>query len=270
MQKTEEKQFKKTVLTFYKKEGRHTLPWRQTTDPYKIIVSELMLQQTQVSRVIEKYGLFLKAFPTVKKLANAPLGDVLRVWSGLGYNRRAKYLHMMARVVVSEYKGVFPKTKEELLRLPGIGSYTAGAVMAFAYNIPIELIETNIRTVYIHHFFATKRAVSDRDLLPFIKQTLDQKNPRRWYAALMDYGSFLKVRGNKSHRVSAQYVKQTSFKGSRRSVRGYILKTLISGSCTLRFLTQNNPAVSHDIEEVLADLIQEGLVVKTKSRYSVP
>ena len=146
--------FRKIVLCHYKKHGRHHLPWRKTKNPYRILVSEIMLQQTPVDRVLPKYQEFLKQFPSIKKLAAASLGDVLRAWQGLGYNRRAKYLHQCAAVIIYDNGGIWPRTVNELQALPGIGPYTAGAVMAFAYNQPIPIIETNIRTVYLHHFFS--------------------------------------------------------------------------------------------------------------------
>ena len=115
-------QFRRVVYSYYKREGRHTLPWRQTHDPYRVMVSELMLQQTQVPRVVPKYEAFIKRFPTIQSLARAELGSVLKLWQGLGYNRRAKMLHEAARAIVSHHHGVFPHTKEELLALPGVMS----------------------------------------------------------------------------------------------------------------------------------------------------
>jgi A/G-specific adenine glycosylase len=189
--------FRRTVLTHFKKEGRHTLPWRATTDPYSITVSEIMLQQTQAGRVVEKYRAFLKRFPTVQSLARAQLPAVLALWSGLGYNRRAKFLHQMAKTIVSELGGKFPRTADGLEALPGIGPYTARAICAFAYNQPVAFIETNIRTVFIHHFFSDTEKIPDATLLPIVEMVIDRKNPRQWYAALMDYGSSLKQQGNK-------------------------------------------------------------------------
>ena len=148
-----EREFVARVWEYYKAHGRHDLPWRKTTDPYKILVSELMLQQTQVDRVLLKYKAFLKLFPTARRLAAAPLGDVLRAWQGLGYNRRAKFLHQAAQYVTNELKGRWPKDEAGLLALPGVGPYTARAVLAFAYNEPVVLIETNVRQVFLHHLF---------------------------------------------------------------------------------------------------------------------
>src|SRR3989338_7324816 len=142
------KDFRSTVWKYWKEHGRHDLPWRLTHDPYRILVSEVMLQQTQVPRVIEKYKEFLKKFPTVRALAKASLSDVLKVWSGLGYNRRGKYLHDAAKEIVA-----VGNIREALASsLPGVGPYTRAAVRVFAFNEPDILIETNIRAAYIHHF----------------------------------------------------------------------------------------------------------------------
>lgn len=262
-----QKRFVKDIYSYFAVQGRHDLPWRQTTDPYRIVVSEIMLQQTQVPRVIEKYTSFLQKFPTVQKLAAASLGDVLIQWSGLGYNRRAKFLHQMAQIVTGEYKGKFPTTIEGLLHLPGIGPYTARAVAAFAYNTASALIETNVRTVYIHHFFPDRETVSDAELMPIIAATVDQANPRAWYWALMDYGSHLKTMGNKVHRKSNQYAKQSKFEGSRRQIRGGIMKALISGPKTVSELVKLIGRERQDIESVLADLTGEGFIKKDSRKY---
>jgi A/G-specific adenine glycosylase len=222
-----DREFKKEILGYFKKHGRTHLPWRQTTDPYKIMVSEIMLQQTQVDRVIPKYQVFLKAFPTAKKLALATNTEVLALWSGLGYNRRALNLKRAAEMVVGELKAKFPTTKDELDTLPGIGPYTAGAIAAFAYNSPEVFIETNIRAVYIHYFFIDKTKVDDSELLPIIERTVDRTNPRQWYSALMDRGSALKKEFPNPSRRSKQHSVQTKFEGSVRQVRGAILKLLL-------------------------------------------
>ncbi len=263
--------FKRAIRAYYTKHGRHDLPWRATDDPYNILVSEVMLQQTQVPRVREKYAEFLRAFPTVRALAAAPLGAVLRVWQGLGYNRRAKLLHECAKTVVERYDGAFPRSYEELLDLPGIGPYTAGAVMAFAYNDANVLIETNIRTVYLFHYFPERGDVPDREVLVHIERTLDRRNPRMWYAALMDYGSFLKKEyGNHSAR-SRHHVRQSVFKGSDREIRGAVLRALASHPYTkqalLRELATFEPART---EVQLQSLIEEGLVVKAGRHYDLP
>ncbi len=219
--------FRKVVWAHYKKSGRHDLPWRKTRDPYKILVSEIMLQQTQVPRVIPKYTSFIKRFPTVRALAKAPLAIVLKEWSGLGYNRRAKYLHDAAtQLSARSLHTNFPVGK---LVCRGIGPYTRAAVETFAYNRPNVLIETNIRTVFIHHFFPERGGVADSELLPLVEKAAERQDPRTWYWALMDYGAYLKQSGVRNNAKSRHYTKQSRFKGSLREVRGAILKAIHSG-----------------------------------------
>jgi A/G-specific adenine glycosylase len=193
-----------------------------------------MLQQTQVDRVIPKYNEFLRLFPTVKDLSQASLSDVLRIWSGLGYNRRARFLHNAAQEIQKVYNGVMPHTFTELQSLSGIGPYTASAVMVFAFNEPIPMIETNIRSVYIHEFFSRHDEVEDKEIMPYIEKTVDVKNPCIWYAALMDYGTYLKKVTKNPSRKSKHHVIQKAFKGSLREARGKILPLLFknySSSC---------------------------------------
>ena len=217
------------IGAFYKAHGRD-LPWRRTRDPYKILVSEIMLQQTQVSRVIPKYREFLKQFPNLRALARAQLADVLKVWQGLGYNRRAKYLWLAAQTVEKEYRGKLPADPTLLQKLPGIGANTAGAIMAFAFNKPVVFIETNIRSVFIHEFFKRFPKIHDRIIKGSIEKTLDVRNPRRWYYALMDYGAMLKTTGQNPSRKSAHHVWQAKFEGSNRQVRGAIIRILVARS----------------------------------------
>jgi A/G-specific adenine glycosylase len=227
LSKTTISSFRRTVLAYYSKNGR-SLPWRQTSDPYHIFISEIMLQQTQVTRVTGKYLEFISRFPTVRSLAAASFVEVLSVWSGLGYNRRAKMFHMASKEIVSKYAGEFPTNVETLDELPGIGHATASAICVYAFNFPLSYIETNIRTVFIHHFFSGKNVVSDGELLPVIKLALYHKNPRIWYSALMDYGVFLKGTIGNLSRKSKHYSKQGVFKGSVRQARGMVLRFLTS------------------------------------------
>lgn len=259
----------KVVRAHFKKHGRD-LPWRETTDPYKILVSEVMLQQTQVERVIPKYKEFLKLFPTVQKLANASLGDVLRVWSGLGYNRRAKMLWECAREIVEKQKGTFPNSFDALKKLRGVGPYTAGAISAFAFNQPIVMIETNIRSVYLHHFFKDREGVHDAELLPLIEQTLDRKNPRLWYNMLMDYGSYLKAIHGNPNRKSKHHTLQKPFKGSNREKRGTILRALGRSGCTLEALARDTLYSKKDLSMLLEALAREGLIVYQRGIWKLP
>jgi A/G-specific adenine glycosylase len=267
----EEKAFVKTVWSYYRASGRHDLPWRKTTDPYKILVSEIMLQQTQVTRVLPKYKEFLKSFPTERRLAAAPLGEVLRAWQGLGYNRRAKFLWSAVQVVVAERGGKWPKSHTELRALPGIGEYTAGAVVNFAYNLPVPLIETNVRTVYIHHFFHDKEGITDRELLPIIERTLDKENSREWNWALMDYGSYLKETVGNLNKKSKTYQKQSNFKTSNRYVRGAILRELAKQPLAKTFLLKRLSQIEKQrVEPQLDALLSEGLLKKEKNLYLLP
>jgi A/G-specific adenine glycosylase len=256
-------EFQQTVQKYFTDYGRHDMLWRQpdasgSFDAYKIMISEIMLQQTQVARVTIKYQDFLKLFPSVNMLASALLADVLSAWSGLGYNRRAKFLWQAAKMIVNEFGGVFPQTLKELMRLPGIGPNTAGAILAYAFNQPVVFIETNIRTVYIHHFFADETNIPDKQVLELVKQTLDIKNPRQWYWALMDYGAHLKQTVGNVSRSSKSYAKQAPFKGSLREVRGNILRVLMEKPHTNAELVQQ---IGDDrITVVLASLVAEELI----------
>jgi A/G-specific adenine glycosylase len=261
--------FVKTILSHYKRAGRD-FPWRKTTNPYRILVSEIMLQQTQADRAVAKYKEFLKAFPTVQALAGASLKEVLIVWQGLGYNRRAKMLHATAQKIADEYRGKVPKKSEELETLPGLGPYTARAICAFAYNQPVVFIETNIRSVYIHFFFKDKEHISDKELLPYLERTLYRKNPRTWYSALMDYGAFLKKQEVNPSRKSKHYVKQSRFKGSDRELRGAILKLLLKNAFTESSLVSDLPLFTKKrIQTQLKTLTREGFVTHTRGHYRI-
>ncbi|MFC1514850.1 A/G-specific adenine glycosylase [Candidatus Omnitrophota bacterium] len=219
------REFSRKVKAYYRRHGR-ILPWRKTRDPYKIVVSEIMLQQTQVSRVLEKYPFFIAVFPDLRALARAPLRKVLKAWQGLGYNRRARALHQLAKAVVREHDGRIPADKDALLSLSGIGEATACSVRAFAFGRGEPFIETNIRSVFIHEFFSRRRNVSDKEILPLVEATLDRCDPRTWYSALMDYGFFLKGKFANPSRKSSHYKRQSPFQGSDRQMRGKILKIL--------------------------------------------
>lgn len=259
--------FFEIVWSYYQAHGRKNLPWRIPEvdghfDPYKILVSELMLQQTQVSRVAAKYQAFLKSFPTAQSLASAPLADVLRAWQGLGYNRRAKFLWLSAQALATQ--PTFPKTVQELVKLPGVGANTAGAIVAYAFNEPVVFVETNIRTVYIYHFTQDSQIVSDNFIRDLLRCTIDTQRPREWYWALMDYGAWLKtqVRNTKQ---SKHYSIQTKFQGSRRQIRGAIIRFLSEDPMTNKKLEKavNDPR----FEAVANELIREGLVQQGHGKY---
>lgn len=266
-----EQKFIATVWDFYHKAGRHTLLWRNKHNAYQVFVSEVMLQQTQVDRVTPKYKEFMKHYPTVQKLAIASLADVLKLWQGLGYNRRAKKMLECAQVVVGQHKGVFPKEYDQLVALPGIGPYTAGAIMAFAYNKPVPILETNIRTVYIHHFFKDKQQVTDKELVKIVTATLSVDNPRQWYWALMDYGSHVKKEYGNNINKSKNYVKQSVFHGSDRQIRGAIIRVLAEDSYSREQLhTKLLQFEDISVDVQLERLQQEGMVVYKQGCYQLP
>jgi A/G-specific adenine glycosylase len=224
------RKFQSIIYTYYRQHGR-TFPWRQTVNPYHILVSEIMLQQTQTSRVLKKYEEFISSFPDFESLAAAPMQQVLTAWQGMGYNRRAIALQETARTVLSSFNGQLPSSPDILITLPGIGPYTASAIPVFAFNQPHAFIETNVRTVYLHFFFSNRSRVNDKEIMPLVEATLDRTNPRKWYFALFDYGAMLKSAENPD-RKSAHYRKQSPFKGSNREIRGQIIKLLLSDSIT--------------------------------------
>jgi len=253
------------------------LPWRGTSNAYKILVSEVMLQQTQVSRVLEKYPEFLRAFPTIKALAEAPLTHVLAAWQGMGYNRRALAIKRLAEEVATKHKGKIPRSRAELEALPGIGSYTAGAVRAFAFNEPEVFIETNIRRVFIHHFFSSQlghpmsKLVGDKEIMPLVEMTLDRTRPREWYWALMDYGSHLpKITKSNPNKKSKHYVQQKPFEGSHRQVRGKVLKFLTAkGKCTVASCAKELELNPEKTKGVLGELVHESFAILTGKTYAI-
>ena len=261
--------FQRTIWQYYKREGRD-LPWRKTTDPYQILVSEIMLQQTQVERVIEKYEQFLSAFPDFPSLAQAPLKKVLSAWQGLGYNRRALALKYIAQDVMKTFHGIFPSSEEMLVKFPCIGKATAGAVAAFAFHKPSVFIETNIRRVFIHFFFRDKENVRDTDIFPLIEKTLDTSDPRQWYYALMDYGSMLAKQKQNPNRKSAHYQQQSPFKGSHRQLRGMVLRAIIAQpSVTESMLLKKLDKAPERVREALLQLQKEGFIQKKGRQFTI-
>lgn len=262
------------VVTYFQSHQRD-LPWRAIEDdainPYHVLVSELMLQQTQVSRVIPKFSTFIERFPTVESLADASMAAVLSEWSGLGYNRRAKFLHQAAGMVRDTFNSQIPDSIEALVTLPGVGYNTAGAVYVYSFNKPAIFIETNIRTVLIHHCFADRTEVADQELIPLMKELLmiaDGVDPRHWYWALMDYGSYLKASTGNASKRSKHYARQSQFEGSRRQVRGAVLRLLVDGPMAAKAL---NVAVTYPgLTSVLEDLVREGLIEQKNGHFGLP
>ncbi|MFA6362859.1 A/G-specific adenine glycosylase [Methanoregula sp.] len=260
--------FQKQVLSFYERHGRHEMLWRHTDDPYRILVSEIMLQQTQVERVAVKYPEFIAAFPDAAALARAPQSAVIAAWQGMGYNRRAIALKKCAEKIVDEFGGTVPRDPEVLATFPGIGPATASSICAFAFNLPVVFIETNIRRVFIHSFFPDRESVTDKEILPLAGRTLDREQPRVWYWALMDLGTELKKHMPNPNRKSAAYTKQAPFEGSDRRIRGMILKFLIekapSREKAILDCVQEEPV---RVRRILAALEKEGFIRKSKTGY---
>ncbi len=260
--------FQRKVFAYYRKHGRH-FPWRESYDPYRIFISEVMLQQTQADRVVKKYVEFLEIFPTVHSLASSSFNRVIRSWQGLGYNRRALYLKQAAKVIVEKYEGHIPREEMKLRELPGVGPYTAAAVPTFAYNIPTVFIETNIRSAFIHHFFSARKKVKDREIIPLIRDALPRRNPREWYQALMDYGAYVKrIHGNPGRR-SAHHVRQSSFRGSNREIRGAIVRLLAEKKMRETELTERLTADRARARENLSRLREEGMIRKRFGIYEI-
>lgn len=216
-----------TTITTWYKNNRRSFIWREHITPYHVVVSEIMLQQTQTERVAQKFPLFIAAFPDFITLANASFSDVLREWKGLGYNRRAQALCKIATNVVNNFDGQLPHDPEILKTFPGIGPATASSIAAFAFNKPTFFIETNIRTVFIHFFFKNEHKITDKQIMPLVQATLNKEHPREWYYALMDYGVMLKKEIGNLNKQSAHYTKQSKFIGSNRQIRGKILQILL-------------------------------------------
>lgn len=244
---------------FYADSARE-LPWRKPEpdgklDPYAVLVSEIMLQQTQVDRVTPKFEAFMAAFPAVEQLAQASLHDVFTHWNGLGYNRRAKYLHEAARALAGR---PFPRSIKELTELHGVGYNTAAAVLTYAFNQPHVFVETNIRTVVIHHFFADASPVTDKEITGKLTGLLaGQSSPRDFMWAMMDYGTYLKKSGVHNLAQSKHYTKQSAFAGSVRQLRGEVLRR----AAARQSLGELHAEISDErLDDVLAVLAQEGLI----------
>ncbi|MFP3043064.1 A/G-specific adenine glycosylase [Treponema primitia] len=267
-------EFRNIIYTNFKKAGR-VFPWRQDTDPWGVLVSEFMLQQTQTDRVIPYWERWMKLWPKPGDLAKASLEEVLREWSGLGYNRRARYLKECAACITAEYRGKVPDTPEGLLPLPGIGAYTAGAISCFAYNYPAVFIETNIRATVIHFYFqerlkALDNKISDAEIFPILESVLDKRNPRKWYWALMDYGAALKKITPNPNRRSAHYTRQSPFEGSFRQVRGRLIRTLVSeGPASAKELRKRTGIEKTDLYKALEALQKESMVAEEDGVYRI-
>ena len=273
--------FQKKILQFATANYRD-FPWRNTVDPYEILVSEVMLQQTQTERVVPKYDEWIAAFPTVQSLAKASLTEVLTHWSGLGYNRRARFLQQAAQIVVQKYDGKFPTDAILIDELPGVGEYTAKAVACFAFGAKEVFIETNIRTVFITEFFqndgsaidsvdiTNKKGIDDKTIIPLIEQTVYEKDVRLWYYALMDYGAHIKKEVVNPNRRSKSYTKQSKFSGSLRQARGAIIRQLTKiKTATIEEIAAQEEVDVQKLQQAAALLVKEKMIVKKNEKYEI-
>lgn len=258
--------FAAAVLDYYRREGRD-MAWRRTDDPWSILVSEAMLQQTQVARVEPKYDAWMRRFPDAASLASAGVADVYEAWKGLGYNSRALRLREAAAICVNAHGGQPPDDEAALLELPGVGRYTSRAVLAFAYSRPTVFLETNIRSALIFHFFPGREKVTDRELEAragvLLAEALKRTDPRSWYYALMDYGAWLKAREPNPSRRSAAYARQSRFEGSRRQARGAVLRAVSSGAADLASIAAEAGMDYGRAREAAEGLARDGFVVIT-------
>lgn len=256
--------FQKKIFEWWAENSRD-LPWRQTEDPYKIMVSEIMLQQTQVSRTIEKYLVFIEKFPSFEALANAPTTEVLVMWSGLGYNRRALWLQEAAKEIISI--GSFPRTPGSLIKLKGVGPYTSRSILIFAFNEDLATIDTNIRRILIAEGFATEET-SEKDLFEIADQIYPKGKSRDWHNALMDYGSLVVTARKTGIKPTTQ---QPKYKKSGRYFRGLIVKYLTENEkATRKKLVKECNIPAEQEEQIIDSLLKDGLIIKKKTQYYLP
>lgn len=256
------------------------MPWRNIDNPYYVYVSEIMLQQTQVSRVLDKYQPFINAFSRFDHLASSSIQSIYEVWQGLGYNRRVVNMQETAQIVIEGHNGVLPRDLIQLNKLPGVGKATASAIMAFAFNEPAVFVETNIRNVYLYYFFQGKSNVNDNDILKVIDLTRDRNNPRQWYYALMDYGAMLKKLYPALNKKSSHYSVQSPFQGSDRQIRGRILSYLCTDNDNRGYADQQKSVSETYLlkklqvdrtrgQKILARLCKEGFIKYTAEKIVV-
>ncbi|MDY6766316.1 MAG: A/G-specific adenine glycosylase [Candidatus Nanohaloarchaea archaeon] len=275
-------QLQAELLTWYR-ENRRELPWRETDDPYEVLVAEIMLQQTQVARVVPKWEAFLDRFPTVEDLADAPLREVLQLWDGLGYNNRAKYLKQAAEQVVEEFDGEFPRDPDQLETLQGVGEYTANAVASFAFNNGGPVFDTNVRRL-LYRFHG---AATDAELKAVHEQLFPTGESRVWNNAVMELGAEVCVDGTPRCREcpwredceafraktfdTPDVQSQSSFEGSWRQYRAKVLKLLMDGAKPREELSAAlELPEEYSINELLAELAAEGMIEETATGYRLP
>lgn len=255
------------MLDYYRTQGR-VMPWRTRRTPYRVLVSEIMLQQTGIARVESKYGPFLARFPSFAALAAASVEEVLGAWKGLGYNRRALALRQSALIVSTVHRGRLPRTVDEMAKLPGVGKATAAAVLVYAYGIPVAFIETNVRRVFLHFFFPGEEGIPDSRILPLVNETMDRENPRDWFYALMDYGTMLAKREGNANRRSRHYKRQSRFEGSLRQMRGMVLEAMLKlSNATARQIAAAVGTDDDRLPDALSQLVAEGFLELRDGAY---
>lgn len=262
--------FRDFILDFYQREGR-SFAWRETSDPYRILLSEVMLQQTQTSRVEPKYQTFLELWPTFEALAGSSLESLLAQWKGLGYNRRALNLRKSAQMT-EQWGWTIPNDGKQILSLPGVGKSTSAAILCFCYNEKAVYLETNIRRVLLTCFFPEETEVPDKKLeallAKFFELTDDMKS---WYYALMDYGVLLKNLLPNANTRSAHYTKQSKFENSNRQIRGLLIHILSdTGPKPLQRLYSLLPSFEEErVRSCLGQLEKEGFVQEVGAEYRI-
>lgn len=261
-------------------EHHREFPWRYIDDPYAVLVSEVMLQQTQVKRVLDYWPRFMRTFPSIDALASSEVSLVLEMWQGLGYNRRALALRKSAEICSRDYKGNLPVSYDELVALPGIGPATAAGVLSFALQKPSMYLETNVRTVFLHELFPGECDVHDKLIEPLVRRSCPNVDPRSWYYALLDYGAYLKATNPNPSRRSKHHSKQSKFEGSRRQKRAEILRMVLASEGMaepqiVRELTDFEREHKREapdeslVEGILSDLLSEGFLRFENGLYSV-
>jgi len=256
--------FQKKVFTFYRRNKRQ-LPWRMTKDPYKILLSEFMLQQTQVNRVVSYYEKWIARWPTIQALAAAPLPEILQMWMGLGYNTRAVYLHRTAKKIVTEFEGDVLKAVTQYKQLPGIGKYTSQAVQIFVGNADMVTIDTNIRRIFISEFDLVE-TISDKELWLLAEACLPRGKSRDWHNALMDYGALHLTAHRTGIRPKTQ---QSRFEGSNRQIRAKILRCLLTENMSISKLEKNVGVEHARLRLVLEKMRTEKIIGKRNNIYHV-
>ncbi len=262
--------FKQSIQSYYEREKR-CFRWRSDICSYYVVVSEIMLQQTQTQRVEQKFDQFVAAFPHFQALAVAPLATVLALWVGLGYNRRARALHLIAQRVVADYGGILPDCAEVLKTFYGLGPATASSIVTFAFNKKTVFIETNILAVFLHVFFNVQKNVPDSLIVPLVAATVDHACPREWYYALMDYGVVIKKIYKNPSRNSRHYAKQSKFEGSDRQIRGWIIATIAHRPqlSIPEVQVQFSWATEVLVEKIVNGLVSDKLIVRKDKLISM-